>query len=90
MAALASRIAGQVKSYRAATRVEVGLIVLAALLSLGILRAGTAGAVFLGILLEAVALLCFDTFGFRRATQHLERLRALDRTTIVDSIGPKN
>lgn len=90
MVALASRVAGQVKSYRVATRVELGLLVLAALLSLGILRTGTTRAVFLGILLEAVALLCFDTFGLGRATQNLERLRANDRTPAVDSIGWKN
>ena len=90
MVAVASRIAGQVKGYRVATRVELGLIVLAALLSLGILRTGTARAVFLGILLEVVALLCFDTFGLGRATRNLERLRANDRTAAIDSIGPKN
>jgi hypothetical protein len=52
MAALPSTLAAQVKNYGIATRVELGLIVLAALLCLTLPRPSTAEAVLLGILVD--------------------------------------
>jgi hypothetical protein len=48
----------------------------AAVLSLGLLRPRTVRAVLLGILVEGVVLLCFDTFSLSRATERLNQLRA--------------
>jgi hypothetical protein len=74
--ALTAKLKGQSKNYRDATRVELGLVAVAAVLSLKFSRPSTARAVLLGILVEGVAILCFDTFGLRRTTQRLDQLRA--------------
>ena len=90
IAALIPKLAGQIQSYRVATRVELGLIMLAALLSLSMPRTSTVRAVSLGILVEAIALLCFDTIGFNRATWHLTQLRASGPTAAVSHHGSLN
>jgi len=74
--ALEANLVGQARTYRLATRVELALIVLAALLILGLPGATTLRALFAGVLVEGSAFLCFDTFGRRRATRRLEQLRA--------------
>jgi hypothetical protein len=74
--ALDAKLVGQARSYRSATRVELALIVLAALLILGLPGATTFRELLIGVLVEGVAFLFFDTFGVRRATRSLELLRA--------------
>jgi len=76
LVALDATLVGQARAYRSATRVELALIVLAALLILGLSGATTFRALFIGVLVEGVAFLCFDTFGLSRATRCLEQLRA--------------
>jgi hypothetical protein len=39
-------------------------------------RASTGQTVLLGIFIESVMLLCFDTFGLKRAKRSLEQLKA--------------
>ena len=74
--ALDAKLVGQARTYRGATRVELALIVLAALLILGLPGATTFRALLIGVLVEGSAFLCFDTFGLSRATRRLEQLRA--------------
>ena len=76
MVALDAKLVGQAETYRRATRVELTLIVLAALLILGLPGATTLRALFVGVLVQGSAFLCFDTFGRSRATRRLEQLRA--------------
>jgi uncharacterized membrane protein YczE len=73
--ALDTKLVRQARTYRSATRVELALIVLAALLILGLPGATTFRAVLIGVLVEGSAFLCFDTFGLRRGTRRLEQLR---------------
>jgi hypothetical protein len=74
--ALDAKLVGQARSYGSATRVELALIVLGALLILGLPGATTFRALLVGVLVEGSAFLCFDTFGLSRATRRLEQLRA--------------
>ena len=74
--ALEAKLVGQARTYRRATRVELALIVLAALLILRLPGATTLRALFVGVLVQGSAFLCFDTFGRSRATRRLEQLRA--------------
>lgn len=74
--ALAAKLAKQARDYGVATRIELGLVIVATVLSLGFPRPRTARALLLGLLVECVALLCFDTFGLSRATQGLDHLTA--------------
>jgi hypothetical protein len=74
MATISAKLAVLAKNHRIATRVELGMIAMSAVLSLALPRPGAARAILLGVLVEAVALLCFDTFGLSRATQHLDQL----------------
>ena len=74
--ALDANLVGQARTYRRATRVELALIVLAALLILGLPGATTLRALFVGVLVQGSAFLCFDSFGLSRATRRLEQLRA--------------
>jgi hypothetical protein len=74
--ALRAKLVGQARSYRSATRVELALIVLAALLILGLPGESTFRALFAGMLVEGSAFFCFDTFGLSRAMRRLEQLRA--------------
>jgi hypothetical protein len=75
LVALDAKLVGQTRTYRSATRVELALIVLAALLIVALPGATTFQALFIGVLVEGSAFLCFDTFGLRRGTRRIEQLR---------------
>ena len=73
---LAATLARQVGSYRVATLVELGVVVVVALLSVGLPRMNAARALLLGVLVQSVAFLANDTFGLSRTMQRLDQIRA--------------
>jgi hypothetical protein len=82
--ALDAKLVGQARTYRSATRVELALTVIAALLTLRSSGATTFQALSFGVLVEGGRFLCFDTLGLRRATRRLEQLRTSVTTPASD------
>ena len=73
---LAATLERQIGSYRVATLVELGAVVVVGLLSFGVPRMNAARALLLGVLVQSVAFLCNDTFGLSRTMERLDQIRA--------------